>query len=76
MTAFFAVGDHVENAGVDERFPPSGQGDIFVLAQFIHHGGEMGPTHMFQFDAEVLPLAHRTIHIATIGDFDLDLPGA
>ena len=43
---------------------------------FIHHGGEMGPAHMFQFDPEIFPLAHGAIHIATVGDFDLDLPGA
>ena len=31
---------------------------------------------MFQFDTKVLSLAHGAIHIATIGDFNLDLPGA
>jgi hypothetical protein len=76
MAAFFAVGDHVENLGMDEGFSPSGQCDIFAMAQFIHHCGEMGPTHVFQFDSEILPLAHGAVHIATVGDFNLDLPGA
>jgi hypothetical protein len=31
---------------------------------------------MFQFDVQIFSLAHGTIHIATIGDFDLDLPWA
>ena len=76
MAAFFAVGDHIENLWVDEGFSPSGQGDVFVVAQFIHHGSEVGPAHMFQFDAEIFSLAHGAIHIATVGDFDLNLPGA
>ena len=29
---------------------------------------------MLQFDPEIFPLAHGTIHITTVGDFDLHLP--
>ena len=31
---------------------------------------------MLKFNAEILPLAHGAIHIATIGDLNLNLPRA
>jgi hypothetical protein len=73
MAAGLAIADHVEDSGVQERFPPAGKRDILPGGQPVHDGNELLPFHVLQFDAHDFAGTHMAIHVAPVGDFDLHL---
>ncbi len=56
-----------------EGLSPTGERNILGVIQFIYDGNKIRPLHMFQLNTQIFSLAHGAIHIASIGDFNLDL---
>ena len=56
-----------------EGLSPAGEGNILRVIQFIYDGSKIRTFNMFQLNTQIFSLAHGAIHIASIGDFNLDL---